>query len=53
MAKWYNVKAQEQPKFRVGDRVMIDAWNFKTKRPSKKLDHKKIGPAPNVKLIVN
>jgi hypothetical protein len=51
MAKWYNAKAQEQPKFKVGDRVMIDARNFKTKRPSKKLDHKKIGPVRIVKLI--
>jgi hypothetical protein len=51
MAKWYNAKAQEQPKFKVGDKVMIDARNFKTKRPSKKLDHKKIGPVRIVKLI--
>jgi transposase InsO family protein len=51
MAKWYNAKAQEQPKFRVGDRVMIDTRNFKTKRPSKKLNHKKIGPVRIVKLI--
>jgi hypothetical protein len=51
MAKWYNAKAQEQPKFKVGDKVMIDARNFRTKRPSKKLDHKKIGPVKIVKLI--
>jgi hypothetical protein len=51
MAKWYNAKAQEQLKFRVGDKVMIDAPHFKTKRPSKKLDHKKIGPVRIVKLI--
>jgi hypothetical protein len=51
MAKWYNAKAQEQPKFKVGDKLMIDARNFKTKRPSKKLDHKKIGPVRIVKLI--
>jgi hypothetical protein len=51
MAKWYNAKAQEQLKFKVGDKVMIDARHFKTKRPSKKLDHKKIGPVRIVKLI--
>jgi hypothetical protein len=51
MAKWYHAKAPDQPKFRVGDKVMIDARNFKTKRPSKKLDHKKIGPVRIVKLI--
>jgi hypothetical protein len=51
MAKWYNAKAQGQPKFRVGDQVMIDARTFQTKRPSRKLDHKKIGPVRIVKLI--
>jgi hypothetical protein len=44
MAKWYNVKVKDQPSFRVGDMVIIDARHFATKRPSKKLDHKKIGP---------
>jgi hypothetical protein len=51
MAKWYNTKVQEQPKFKVGDKVMINARNFRTKCPSKKLDHKKIGPVKVVKLI--
>jgi hypothetical protein len=39
MAKWYNAKVKDQPSFRVGDMVMIDARHFATKRPSKKLDH--------------
>jgi hypothetical protein len=30
---------------------MIDARNFATKRPSKKLDHKKIGPVKIVGLV--
>jgi hypothetical protein len=50
MAKWYNARAQEQPKFKVYDKVMIDARHFKTKRPSQKLDHK-IRPVRIVKLI--
>jgi hypothetical protein len=40
-----------QPSFRVGDMVMIDARHFATKRPSKKLDHKKIGPVRMTALI--
>jgi hypothetical protein len=51
MAKWHDAKAQSQPSFKVGDMVMIDARNIRTKRPSKKLDHKKIGPFPIIKLI--
>ena len=31
--------------------VMIDARHMKTKRPSKKLDHKKIGPVKILKKI--
>jgi hypothetical protein len=40
-----------QPDFKVGDWVIIDARNMKTKRPSKKLDHKKIGPVKSLKKI--
>ena len=32
------------PDFRVGDLVWLNAKNIKTKRPSKKLDHKRVGP---------
>jgi hypothetical protein len=39
------------PDFKVGDLVMIDARNMKTKRLSKKLDHKKIGPVKILKKI--
>jgi hypothetical protein len=51
MATWYNAKVKEQPAFRVGDMVMIDARKFATKQPSKKLDHKKIGPVKIVGLV--
>jgi hypothetical protein len=51
MAKWYNAKVKDQPSFKVGDMVMIDARHFATKRPSKKLDHKKIGPVRITALI--
>jgi hypothetical protein len=51
MAKWYNAKVKDEPPFRVGDMVMIDARHFATKQPSKKLDHKKIGPVKIVGLV--
>jgi len=50
-AKYYDRKVMDPPGFRVGDLVMIDARNMKTKRPSKKLDHKKIGPVKILKKI--
>jgi hypothetical protein len=41
MRKYYDKKvANEEPKFKVGDWVMVNAKNIKTKRPTKKLDYK-------------
>ena len=41
MAKYYNQKvANKEPQFKVGDWVMVNAKNIKTKRPSKKLECK-------------
>jgi len=41
MAKYYNQKvANKEPEFKVGDWVMVNAKNIKTKRSSKKLDYK-------------
>ena len=45
MAKYYNSNVSEkEPSFKVGDRVMVNAQNIKTKRKPKKLDHKMRGP---------
>ena len=44
MTKWYDSKKQEGPAFKEEDLVMLDSWQIQTKRPSKKLDHKKMGP---------
>jgi len=33
----------EQPSFKTGDLVMLDNRHIATKRPSRKLDHKKTG----------
>ena len=43
MTKWYDNKKQEGPDFKEGDMVMLDSRHIQTKRPSKKLDHKKMG----------
>ena len=41
MHKYYNRKvANEEPKFKVGDWVMVNARNIKTKCATKKLDYK-------------
>ena len=52
MAKYYkrNV-SQNEPTFKVGDRVLVNAMNIKTKRKSRKLDHKMRGLF-NVKRLI-
>ena len=44
MKKYYDRKAIEQPDLKVGDQVMLNAKNIRTKRPSKKLSPKLYGP---------
>jgi hypothetical protein len=43
MRKYYDKKRQQQPEFSVGDRVLLNAKNIQTLRPSKKLDHRMRG----------
>ena len=52
MAKYYNRNVSEkEPTFKVGDKVMVNAKNIKTKRKSKKLDHKMRGRFKVKRLI--
>ena len=51
MARWQNTKRQEQPKWKPGDLVMLDNRNIATQRPSRKLDHKKVGPLRIIKQV--
>ena len=52
MAKYYNRNVSEkEPTFKVGDKVMVNAKDIKTKRKSKKLDHKMRGPFKVKRLI--
>jgi hypothetical protein len=43
-AHYYNKKHSMEPTLEEGDRVYLLRRNIKTKRPSDKLDHKKLGP---------
>jgi hypothetical protein len=44
VAQYYNHKRLKGPTFERGDKVYLLRKNIKTKRPSDKLDHKKLGP---------
>jgi len=46
MTLYYNRKQTPAPEFKVGDMVFLDASNFQTTRPSKKLSHRRLGPFP-------
>ena len=39
------------PAFNIGDKVWLDARNIRTTRPSKKLDHRRLGPFPIIEKI--
>ena len=43
MEHYYNKKCQEAPVFEKGKKVFLLQRNIKTKQPSNKLDHKKLG----------
>ena len=51
MSKYYNQKRLKGPTFAEGDMVYLSTKNITTKRPSKKLDNKFLGPYPIVKKI--
>ena len=46
-----NRKRQPAPRYQLGDRVWLSTKNLQTERPSKKLDHKQIGPFRVRKVI--
>ena len=50
-AKWFNTKRGKQLDFKIEDLVMVDKKNMSTRRPSKKLDHKKVGPFQIIKIV--
>ena len=44
MAKYFNKSRSSAPTLKEGEKVFLLRRNFKTKRPSDKLDHLKVGP---------
>ena len=44
MKRYYDQKVSEGPDLKEGDKVYLLTKNFESKRPSKKLDHVKMGP---------
>jgi len=44
MAKYYNLRREDAPTLKRGDKVYLLRRNIRTTRPSDKLDHVKIGP---------
>jgi hypothetical protein len=44
MAKYYDLRRSEGPDLKEGDKVWLLHQNFTSRRPSKKLDHVRLGP---------
>jgi len=51
MRRYTNPAQKEPPAYQVGDLVMLNGRNIKTRRPSKKLDHKNHGPFQIEKIV--
>jgi hypothetical protein len=48
---YYNTKYSIEPTFKKGDKVYLLRRNINTKRPSNKLDHKKLEPFKIVEVV--
>src|SRR5258705_2383432 len=44
MKRYYDAHRGDTPNFKKGDKVWLDARNVESGRPTKKLDHKRLGP---------
>jgi len=51
MCRYTDPDRKEPPAYQVGDLVMLNGRNIKTRRPSKKLDHKNYGPFQIEKIV--
>ena len=51
MRRYADPARKEPPAYQVGDMVMLNGRNIKTRRPSKKLDHKNHGPFQIEKIV--
>lgn len=50
-ARNFDKKVIPQPDFKIGDQVWLSAQNIRTSRPSRKLDHKRLGPFKILKKV--
>jgi hypothetical protein len=51
MIKYANRERKDAPTYQIGDLVLINGRNIRTRRPSKKLDHKNHGPFQVEKIV--
>jgi len=51
MRRYTDPKRQEPPAYQIGDLVMLSGRNIKTRRPSRKMDHKNHGPFQIEKIV--
>jgi len=51
MQRYTDPARKEPPAYQVGDLVMLNGCNIKTRRPTKKLDHKNHGPLQIEKIV--
>jgi len=51
MRRYTDPSKREPPAYQVGDLVMLNGRNIRTRRPSKKLDHKNHGPFQIEKIV--
>ena len=51
MSKYYDKKSKKAPSYRKGDLVMLNGKNLRTRRPSRKLEHKLYGPFKVEKVL--
>ena len=52
MAWFYDTHCREAPLYKIGDKVCLNSHNITTTWPTKKLDHKWLGPYPIEKVIL-
>src|SRR5258708_9987178 len=53
MKKYYDAHCQNTPSYKVGDKVWLEADDILTRRPTCKLDHKRLGPYPITEVLSN
>jgi hypothetical protein len=51
MKKFYDRNAGKLPTFNVGDKMYLEMENLKSDRPSKKLDHRRVGPYKIIRQV--